>query len=256
MFINLSNHKSATWQKSQVKSAEKYGKIMDINFPEINGSTSENEVQKFVYEYYNMLNELTFDAIFLAGEYTFVYSMIKLLLKDNKNVFSIKTEFELSHYIDSDGIKKRKIKSNFIDFIKYTTYEKNVEKIKHHNNILLNCSMNYPSSIWDDNMREKAQVYEKIMDLKIDVLDMENQEIRNKAIEKYLTMIDEINPKSIVLDGQFFTFYILADVLIRKGYEILVKCSDRVSKESTDSNGNLIKESVYKFKQFRKLQNI
>ena len=47
MLINLSNHPVRAWKAVQKKSAmEEYGKIIDIEFPEINPNWSTNEIIK------------------------------------------------------------------------------------------------------------------------------------------------------------------------------------------------------------------
>lgn len=255
MFVNLSNHESKNWQKKQIEKAEKYGEIIDMAFPEITGSTSIEEIDIFVKEYYEKLSKMSFDAILLVGEYSFVYSLIKLLLKEHKNVFSIKSDFKLSHYVDKDGICKREIKNDFIDFVRYEIYDGKISKMNNHNNILLNCSMNYPFSSWGSDMKNKIREYDKVGDLIIEPLDMENKEKRQRQIESYISEIDKINPKSVILDGQFFTFFALAELLDRKGYDIYVKCSNRVTKERIDESGNSVKQSIYKFIQFRKINN-
>ena len=33
MFINLTNHPSATWSEEQLKAARQYGEIVDLHFP-------------------------------------------------------------------------------------------------------------------------------------------------------------------------------------------------------------------------------
>ncbi len=53
-FINLSNHPSATWSEEQLSAASKYGKIIDINFPNITPEMSDIEINLLISLYFSV----------------------------------------------------------------------------------------------------------------------------------------------------------------------------------------------------------
>ena len=44
MFINYTNHKSSGWGEKQKAAAEKYGEIIDLDFPNVSPEWSEEEL--------------------------------------------------------------------------------------------------------------------------------------------------------------------------------------------------------------------
>ena len=51
VFINLSNHPSNAWSKEQYEAASEYGEVVDIPFPQIEASSSEEDIENLVEEY-------------------------------------------------------------------------------------------------------------------------------------------------------------------------------------------------------------
>lgn len=83
VFINLSNHKSADWDQKQITEANKYGEIIDIDFPAVDPMADEQIIKELVEKYYDLVvskaenhNELT---VHLMGEMTFTFGLVKKL---------------------------------------------------------------------------------------------------------------------------------------------------------------------------------
>lgn len=82
-FINLSNHKSTNWDKSQIDEALKYGKIIDIEFPSIDPLANEQSIKELVDKYYDLILSKEMNpkdiTVHLMGEMTFTYQLVKKL---------------------------------------------------------------------------------------------------------------------------------------------------------------------------------
>lgn len=84
IFINLSNHPSATWSAEQMLAAQKLGKVVDMKFPDVSAGASREEVeelaretaQKILAEYPADSTRLT---VHVMGEMTFTYALVSIL---------------------------------------------------------------------------------------------------------------------------------------------------------------------------------
>ena len=85
MFINLTNHPSKDWSAEQLKAAQCYGDIVDIEFPSINENATEKDINRKADEYLDTIlkkgdaDELT---VHIMGEQTFCYALISKLQKE------------------------------------------------------------------------------------------------------------------------------------------------------------------------------
>lgn len=81
-FINFTNHPSAEWEEEQRKAAEKYGEIVDKQFPIVNEYASESEMLQEAERFLDEIKkegepqELT---VHIMGEHTFCYALISRL---------------------------------------------------------------------------------------------------------------------------------------------------------------------------------
>ena len=275
MFYNLSNHPHSTWCENQIECAKKWGEIEDVSFPPVNGSSSEKEVLDFAKEYVEKLHLTKDDAIMVVGEYTFIFSVIDKLLDLGINVVSSKSKVNVENFKNPDGSLGRNINFTFLDFIPYQRYTCESDGLVSSDltscqkkNIFLNCSFHYRSSEWGD--AEKKAVDEcvfcgqknkqetehaTIIDFPLTPFS-ECEEDRNLVIEKYLKEIAKISPRVILLDGQFDTFFTMADLLMKKGYKIVVKCSNRNVTEVKNPDGSSTKTTEYRFIKYRELSRL
>lgn len=90
MFINYSNHPSASWAEEQSAAAKSYGKIYDVAFPEVSVATSEKEIEKLAEEQLERLQKITEEngcnlnqtVIMCQGEFSLTYAVITRLKKN------------------------------------------------------------------------------------------------------------------------------------------------------------------------------
>lgn len=94
-FINLTNHPSDKWGAKQLEAASVYGKIIDMPFPEIKASDSEQEINTIVNKHIEYI-EQNFDknntTIHIMGEFTFSFAIIKLLKEKGYKCVASTTE--------------------------------------------------------------------------------------------------------------------------------------------------------------------
>ena len=86
MLINCSNHPSHLWGAKQKEAASAYGEVLDIPFPQVDPQLDEAGLRQIVGDYAARIEAIGADAVFLAGEFTFLFMLVDKLLKDGENV--------------------------------------------------------------------------------------------------------------------------------------------------------------------------
>lgn len=116
MFINISNHPSATWGENQTNAALKYGEIIDISFPLIDPLLSTQEVIDLAYQYLKKVELIVSSSkeesvVHVMGEHLFTFHLVTILLNNGYKVI------ESASYKDSimEGDKKISI-FHFVQF--------------------------------------------------------------------------------------------------------------------------------------------
>ena len=82
VFVNLSNHPSSDWTEKQLKAAEKYGNVIDVNFPKIPPEADEQAISQIADQYVAMIRDMTKDksvTLHIMGEMTFVFRVVSRL---------------------------------------------------------------------------------------------------------------------------------------------------------------------------------
>jgi hypothetical protein len=108
MLINLTNHPSNKWDLNQTKQANlEYGEIVDLPFPNIGTDMTISEIivlaNDFLTKIINLLNGKTNNAVHIAGEFVFVYNLVKLL--ETNNIKAITSVTERNVIEEENGIK-------------------------------------------------------------------------------------------------------------------------------------------------------
>ncbi|MCH7974839.1 MAG: hypothetical protein IH949_13340 [Bacteroidetes bacterium] len=122
MLINLSNHSSYKWSKEQTVAAKKaYGRIVDLNFPEILPGADLTEIKQIGREYFTKIENFLIqskdenNAVHIMGEFTFTYNLLGRLKQNNILTVASTTLREVCE--DKNGNKLSKF--NFIQFRNY-----------------------------------------------------------------------------------------------------------------------------------------
>lgn len=118
MLLNLSNHPSNLWPSDQIKAAtDKYGKIQDLPFPDIDPSWDTDKVVQVAEQYESrILAMVPFPlAVHVMGEFTFTLALVGLL--QAKGIHCIASTTERIVTDKSNG--KRVTTFRFVRFREY-----------------------------------------------------------------------------------------------------------------------------------------
>ena len=117
IFLNISNHPSTKWSDEQLKAAQKYGEVIDIQFPQV--PADEDAVT--VYNLANMsvknLLRLYKDAditIHIMGEMTFTYAFVHIAKAHSIPCLASTTERIAT---EKDGVK-----TSIFQFVQFRQY--------------------------------------------------------------------------------------------------------------------------------------
>ena len=121
MLINISNNHSSSWQTNQLEMAiNKYESIVDFDFPSIDPTFSEDEINEIAEDYYIKIipyfsNADRFNAVHIMAEPTFTFCLVSKLLKKGIEVIASTTKGEIKNI-------KEEVEIEFVKFRKYTNF--------------------------------------------------------------------------------------------------------------------------------------
>ena len=111
---------------------------------------------------------------------------------------------------------------------------------------------NHPSDNWGEKQLLEAKKYGEIKDLAFPKIDPNStsQEIQLQA-KQYVEQITSLHPKAVLVQGEMTFTYNIVRGLKEKDILVLCACSARVAHEEHLDDGQIIKNSIFKFIQFR-----
>jgi ABC-type branched-subunit amino acid transport system substrate-binding protein len=111
---------------------------------------------------------------------------------------------------------------------------------------------NHPSSSWSQRQLDEAWKYGAIVDRAFPVIDpyMSDEDVRRTA-QEIAAEVKAMNPGAVLCQGEFTLTYALVQEMKAYGITVVAACSQRCTEETSDENGNTIKNSVFRFVQFR-----
>ena len=123
MFINYTNHKSSGWGEKQKAAAEKYGEIIDLDFPNVSPEWSEEELYQLADQECGKILDLLKgnpdSAVLCQGECALNFLIVKFLLDEGVKVVTAVTERDVDEVRKGEVIEKR---SKFV-FQKFRAYD-------------------------------------------------------------------------------------------------------------------------------------
>lgn len=118
MFLNFTNHPSKNWSQLQVNRAMEYGDIVDLPFPNIPISMSEQEIIKMSNIYLEKILSYKPAAVLCQGEMVFTHIMVNKLKK-----YRIKVLAAISDRITEEkNIGDKVIKTSEFNFVGFREY--------------------------------------------------------------------------------------------------------------------------------------
>lgn len=119
MLINLSNHSSDKWSKSQTEAAiSQFGEIMDLPFPQIEPDATKVNITKIAQDYLARVQQIgqpNDTAIHIMGEMTLTYQLVGMLKDAGYRCYASTTVREV--YEQEPG--KKTVIFQFVKFREY-----------------------------------------------------------------------------------------------------------------------------------------
>ena len=119
IFVNHTNHPSDKWSVAQKLAAEKFGRIIDLPFPDIPPNFDTVEVHELVMKNLREIMKLSPVAVLCQGELNYTVAMVEELKKNSITVMAATSERVVSVIQESDGSTKRVSIFNFVRFRPY-----------------------------------------------------------------------------------------------------------------------------------------
>ena len=98
VFVNFTNHPSSDWGEKQTTEAEKYGKVHDIPFPQVDPMSTEQEIQQLGEQCYKEIMKYHPIAVLCQGEFTLAVYVINRLRQKNIKVLAAWKEIKNKAY--------------------------------------------------------------------------------------------------------------------------------------------------------------
>ncbi len=115
-FINLTNHPSDKWDDKQRKAAEEYGTIIDIPFPDVPATASEEEIRQLGDNTVKIVMEQDPYVVLCQGEFTLAFRIINALMDKGVMVVAACSE--------RDAVVSGNKKESYFDFTKFRRFER------------------------------------------------------------------------------------------------------------------------------------
>lgn len=123
MLINCTNHPYEIWHESQREGAARFGEVIDLPFPDIAPSATVDDLRKITGEYAAKIEEMSPDAVLVAGEFTFAFMLTDRLLNDGIKVVCTCSRRVTEEVKKPDGTNEKKVSFLFEGFREYARFD-------------------------------------------------------------------------------------------------------------------------------------
>lgn len=121
MILNLTNHRSSNWSVEQLQAASQIGgEVVDLQFPNIPSTYSEEEIEREALYYFNKVLQLDPTAVVVQGEFSFTFALVSMLKKGGIPCYAACSERCSSEELQPDGSVLKKSHFAFVRFREYT----------------------------------------------------------------------------------------------------------------------------------------
>ena len=121
MILNITNHPVSQWSMEQLQAAAKIGgEVIDLQFPNIPSSYSEEDIQREALYYFNKALQLNPTAVVVQGEFSFTFALVSMLKKGGIPCYAACSERCSKQEVQPDGTVLKKSHFAFVRFREYT----------------------------------------------------------------------------------------------------------------------------------------
>lgn len=114
---------------------------------------------------------------------------------------------------------------------------------------------NHKSSQWSAEQLARAREYGDIVDVGFPVISpMATEEEVRTVAEINAAKVIRQNPKAVLCQGEYTATFLIARILLSQGIPVFAACSERQVLETSDTNGETKKVSVFAFVKFRRYE--
>lgn len=118
--------------------------------------------------------------------------------------------------------------------------------------IFVNLS-NHNSDTWGAEQKNAAMKLGRIVDIPFPAVNANGSEkdIHELAIQ-IVEQVLNLHPVGVMCQGEFTLTYQIVTLLKQQGIPVYAACTERIVREKVESTGTIVKESEFRFVQFRK----
>ena len=118
-------------------------------------------------------------------------------------------------------------------------------------NVFVNMT-NHPSESWSKPQLEAAREYGAVIDYPFPVVEADSSpELIWEKAREIAADIKTIQPKAVLVQGEFTLTHALVQLLQEVGILCLAACSERCTISTVNEAGETIRKSVFRFVRFR-----
>lgn len=123
MFLNISNHKSASWSKEQLAAARELGgEVIDIQFPTVDPAANEKDIAMQAIDLINYIYvDLALEpaVAMIQGEMTLTFALVGILRENGVKVVAACSDRCVTEVAKEDGTTEKKAIFKFVQFREY-----------------------------------------------------------------------------------------------------------------------------------------
>lgn len=123
-FINLTNHPASRWSAEQLDSAKRYGKVVDMEFPQIPPTATQEDIKKMAKSIAEDIcgTYQIGDGVLVQGEMTFTYAIVHELQSHGIVCFAACSDRVTEEVVNPDGTTTKRSTFKFVQFREYPTF--------------------------------------------------------------------------------------------------------------------------------------
>lgn len=121
-FVNFSNHCSSAWSNKQRMAAQKWGKIIDVPYPDITATCDETVINRLAEDSIEKILSYKPAAVMCQGEFTLTYAVTTMLKRKGVTVVVACSDRKSKETILDDGTTQ---KQSIFDFVRFRDINKN-----------------------------------------------------------------------------------------------------------------------------------
>lgn len=119
MVVNFSNNRSELWSEKEKNVAAEWGEIVDMPFPNVDATLSENDVSLLAEIFSKKIIDMKPKAVICQGEFSLTFAVVSRIKAAGIPVYTICSQRTITEYIDESG---RKIQRATFEFVKFREY--------------------------------------------------------------------------------------------------------------------------------------